>query len=903
MKKIFSALVLLLCIFTGLITFQVDCRALDKESAFRFPVRAYNDGNYRVALRGFNEFLGNFSDDSRVPLIKFWKAEAHLHLKENKDAYDILLKLHRNHPAFKLEKVLHRLAYLGKDLGRQEEIINLVTTEKLQKVPILQNYLIKWRLARNQDQELYSRLSLLPENKLTETAQNFLSHQHRGQVVQNLEAELGRGTWNPSIRRKLSELPSVTRRNLLILGIKKLWNKDDFSTIVNFGGIVPGKWQSPEFKLYYAEAAVKQGKLKLAEKIYRQLVGQAEYKVQVNYSLAWLLYRGGELEQAQKYLEEVNWQKDMGKISVRAERMLGNILLQQHRLAQAQAAYKRAINLSNSPDFKNKVRFWLGWSYFEADMLRDAYQQFSRVKANGQISYVDVYQVRGRTALGLGKYSEAETNYNQALKFSEAPGRTHRIKYELAQTYYEWGKVKTSFNMLLKLSRQDLEKKMVAPVQLALGRTALEVGKTTLAWSVFKSNQDKLLTNYPVEFRYFAGQSALQVNHYEQARTYFDQIVEKFPTSVFSRPAVRMSFRVELAQIDPKNQKQQKRIREKIRQSPPEMRVPMLREWARALLKREVYDKALSLYEEVLLKSNRPSLQAQTISSIVKIYLNQDATRKALNYLDKQLSELPTHPQAAKAVYQLLLDLYEKRQLDKLEKWTERYLTKFPQSQYHGQVYFMQGELQRSANNYVRATKKYRQALDNSVTETLKLRCKYRLGQVYLARRKYNQADNFLRLVARKKPDFVSARELARMQAEAAYEIGKNQKVISLLKQFEQLSSADRLLKAKALFNLAEYEQAKSLLTKLEPPETSELNPARSFWLGQIAFRQGNLSVAEEHWYQTFYLYKEWSGRDRLIYHLIKLAEKQNNTEQAQKMRKRLKQEFPESSYISGSEQ
>jgi len=871
--------------------------ALDREAAFRYPVRAYNDGNYRVAIRGFNQFLGEFPDDSRVNQIRFWKSEAHMQLEDWRKAYDILFSLHEENPVFRQDEVLTRLSFLAEKLDRKGEVMELYSSRSLSRTAKLQNYLIKWLLDRNQPQELYSQLSLIEDGSLTDTAQEFLRDYSRSQTMESVQDRLFRGQWDNQIRQELQLLPEVARRNVLTLGARNLWNNGNHQSLVGLGNNVPENWWSPEFQLYYAEASIKEDELKRAESIYRDLLEQPKYRAETHFSLAWVLYQQGKTEQAREFLEEISWGEVTEPFSAEAVRLLGDIRLESGDTAGAQQSYRIAMKMSDDQSLQNQTRYWLGWALFESGQVRAAYRAFNNVSAEGDIKLSDVYQARGRTALETGRYEQAEENYRQALGFTGDSQKKKVLRYELAQTLYEQGRMEAAFDRLLRLDDEELNPELSTSVDMALARTAFEMGQYNLADSIFRNNESALREQFPREYLYFAGSAAVEIDQLARASALLDELLNEYPDSPFGRTARRMKFQVQLERLDLTDQDQQKRLRQTIEQSPPEIRLSLLRRWAESLIENQLYDQGRALFEEVLTKTNDPAERAGAIDSVVSLELNRDREKQAFEFLESRLKELPSHPSASQAVYRLIRHDYRNEKLNRLDQWIQRFLEQFQQSPYHGHVHFMAGEVARNAGKITDAARHYRKGLEHDPNPEIQARIKFRIAQADVRERRFSEAIPHLETLTDRTLEFVSQSRLNSMLAEAYFETDQPQKALDRLSGKSERTDFDNLILSRIHLDRGNLSRARRYLQQMDPPERSVLHAEKRFVQGKIEQVTGNQEEAETIWYETFYLYPNWSQRDRLIFHLAKLLDGVGKHQEAKKLRQRLENESPTSPY------
>jgi tetratricopeptide (TPR) repeat protein len=488
-------------------------------------------------------------------------------------------------------------------------------------------------------------------------------------------------------------------------------------------------------------------------------------------------------------------------------------------------------------------------------------------------------------------------NYDQALKFADATDRKRTLRYELAQVYYEQGRMQEAFDHLVKLSDQSLPPNLKTSVNMALARTALEVGDPNLSWSVFRNNESALKQQFPREFLYFSGRAALEIDQLARASDRFDSLLAQYPNSPFGRAAVRMSFRVNLQRTDLSDTQQQRRLRRTIEQSPPDMRLSLLADWGNALVEERRFERARSIYDELLFKASDPAMKGEAIDRIVELELTRNQVDRAYRFLDNRWSELPVHPEAAEGVYRVLRHDYEQRNLDRLKKWARRFLDRFEQSPYHGHVYFMMGEIARRADRLDEARDYYARSLQNDPSEPVSIRANYRLGQLLYDKGDYERAVEFLEEVTGRSPDFVSVDELRTMIANAYFEIGRINRAQAMLEAKAQLTDPDRLVLAKIHFRKGEISETENYLGDMSPPERSELRAQKRFWQGRVAYRKDDLEKAENIWYETLYLYSDWDGLDQLMVHLANLLKEQGRTDEAEKLQARLREEFPDSPY------
>ncbi|MFB6356335.1 MAG: tetratricopeptide repeat protein [bacterium] len=894
-----SVLVVSICMAVSLLV-VFPLKAQDRSSAFEFPVKAYNDGNYRVAIRGFNQFIGEYPEDSRISQVRFWKGEAYYQLEELKKAFDTFYKLHKAHPTFKQQDVLIRLAYLADKLGRQQKVIELLSSRLLEKIPEVQNYLVKWRLENNNHSTLASQLSLISKDKLTDSARQFMSQYKRSQLTKDLQNALERGDWSQRIRDKMHRLSVVTRENLIVLAIKRMWDNQEYSKLLQFGDKIPYSWQTPEFKLYMAEAAVELEDFAEAEKRYRELLNQTKFRGQVHFSLAWVLYEQGMTEEPLRLLNNVNWAGLKEPFSAEALRLKGDILLAKGELRKAQDAYRKAIDTSEKSGFINESRYWLAWSYLEAGDVAQAYRMFNQVAAAGNVNLADVYQARGRTALEMGNYKEAEKNYRKALKFSDSEKRNHEVHYELAQTSYERGNYQKAFDLFLELNNEDLPSRLEASVAMGIGRAGLEVGRYQMSWSVLQAHSNVLLEQFPREYRYFAGQAALKTGRHDVALQYFDKLLKKYPDSPFAREGLRLGFRVELSRMGATivDTNSIRRLRKKIQQSPKDMRIQMLEEWATALSEHKYYDHARDRYEEIMEKSSSGATYSHAVNRITDLLLKQEKIGELTTFLESNLESLPQHPQAAEALYRLLRFDYDRRNLKRLRKWTTTFLDHFGSSPYHGHVHFMLGEINRNRDQVDKARDYYRQALQFNPPLAIKNRARYRLAELYMDQSEYKKAIPLLDKLSEVEPDFVKASSLQAMRARAYYETNDYVMARKILEKIEITNDVQRMILVRIYTKQGQYSKAGTILSQMNPEKGSTLAVEQKYYQGLVQYKQGNLEKAETRWYRIMYLYPDWEGTDRTIYRLIKLLNKQDRTGEVKDLKKKLKKEYPDSSYL-----
>ncbi|MGM0380564.1 MAG: tetratricopeptide repeat protein [bacterium] len=895
MKKLIKKLLIIFLVVWALAAFAV--RAESSESAFRFPVRAYNDGNYRVAIQGFEDFVDQFPDHERVPHALFWTGEAHRHLGRTEKAYEIFNKLRRRAPDFQPERVLPRIAYLAEKLDRQEEIMKEITERMLQEVPELQDYLIRWRVNREEKSELASQLSALPPGSLTPTAADFVKHYDRETTLVQLQEKLNSGSWSASIFKQMRGLPEVTRKNLVLAGGRKLFEADEMEQLVDFGTSVPSKWQPPGFLLLYGEAALQEGDLQLAEDLYRDLLQSPDYREEAYFNLAWLLNEQNKKSEALNLLNEIQWQGET-ELNARAFRLKADILLEKNQPSDAIEFYRRATEVAQDPAFRNETRYWLGWSYLEVDMIRQAYDIFNSVRAAGPIRLEDIYQVRGRTALELGKYEEAEHNYRRALDHAVSDDSTVKLRYELAQTYYEGGKLEKAYDLLLQLHEQDLPKRLRSPVKLSLGRAAVEMGKPDLGWSVLRSAEDELVAEFPEEFRYFAGEAALESGQVDRALAYFEELAQKYPESRFVRPALRMGFRAELSRLNAEERNDEENIRGIIEQSPDDLRLLMLQEWARAEKNQKNYDRARKLYEEIMENTEDPGQIGLAVAGIIEIDLQQETPERASEFLELQLQELPEHPRVAGAVYRLINYYYNQRRLEDVKKWSDRYLAKFKTSPDHPRINFILAEIARRENDLKGARANYSRVLEKAESPDLKSRARFRLGELDFQAGNYEKAYNKFKQVFEARPTFITEARLNGLLAESALNFENYRLAKKHLDRIESLEDEQLIFLSRVHFHRDNFEQAGEVLEKLELEEDSPLRPDKMFWKGRVARQRENYEEAENIWYRQLYLYPEWENRDELIFYLADLLRNRGKEEEAESLREKLSSEYPESEYL-----
>ncbi len=772
-----------------------------------------------------------------------------------------------------------------------------ITERLLQEAPELQDYLVRWRIQRDEEAELAAQLGALPPGSLTPTAADFIEHHQQETTVIDLQQRLNQGEWSADIFRQMRGLPSVTRRNLILAAGRELFTAGKRQELVDFGTSVPSDWQSPGFLLLYGEATLQIDDYSLAEDIYRELLEVPDYRKEARFNLAWLLNEQEEKSEALELLQELDWQQRT-ELDARALRLQGDLLLQKQRPSDAIDFYRRAVERGEEPVFRNETRYWLGWSYLEVDMIQRAYEIFNKVRAAGNIRLSEIYQVRGRTSLELGKYDEAEHNYRRALDHVQAENSRLELQYELAQTYYEWGRLEEAYDLLLELHEKELPSRLAPPVRLSLGRAAVEVGKPELGWSVLRSAENELITEFPEEFRYFAGEAALEAGHIDRALEYFNQLSRQFPDSRFVRPALRMGFRAELARLDEEELEDEENIREIIRQSPADLRPEMLREWARMEKNRESFARARELYKELLEEVEDPSQVGIALDGIIAIDLQKDRPERAGDFLELRLEELPDHPRVAGAVYRLINHYYNIRELSMVRDWTQLYLEKFETSPEHPRVFFILAELERQEGNRQQAREKYSQAYEQTDSLELEARALFRLGELHLGDGNYEEAYDNFSAVKEITPGFISADRLEGLLAEAALGFENYQLAGSHLEAIEQLEEEQLLYLGRVEYERENYEQANKILADLELAEDSPLLPDKLFWQGRVARKLNNYERAEDLWYRQLYLYPEWEDRDELIFYLADLLLELGETEEAESLKDKLAREYPDSEYL-----
>ncbi|GEM_PF-6240775 len=873
----------------------------ERESAFRFPIRAFNDGNYRIAVRGFRRFINSYPDDERLPQAQMWKAEALLHLEDYERSFDLLLRLHQENPGFEPGLVLHRLAYLADQLGRESAVIDLLTTENLENRPVLQNFLIKWKWARGEVDSLVSRFLLLDAGELTESAQRLLAQHELDRETQELKDDLAAGRWTPEIRDNLGELPPGLRQNLLTLAARELWEQERPEDLLRLTERVPSRWQSAEMALFRAESALATGEYQVAEDNYRFLQDAGQYVAQATYGLAWIKYDRDQLSEAYTLLEEVDWPEVGGELAAGASRLKGKAYMTDGRFEEATSAYQDAVDFSTDEGFINETRYWLGWNYYQQGQVEAAYETFMQVQSSEKIPVDELYRIRGRTAMELGDYDTALSAYERALETVPDGEARNKTEYELAQLYYETGQVAESFDLLLELSRRELTAELEPAVNFALGRSALEMGRYTLAWSVFRNYETVLEQQFPVEFAYFTGEAAYRAGQYERARRYYDRVAADFPESAFASAARRMSFRTELEDLDPESDEQVQRIRKKIEASPAAEQADMTQGWAESLFELGELEEAEKIYRELPEMTDDPIIVAEAINQVVDIRLQFNQPLEALVYLEENLEPVAGHEHLVTGFYRLLSGLYNFREIDELLEWGPKFIELYETSRYHGEVHFMLGEGKRLYDQLQQAAESYEKSIEKAVRTNIKLRAQFRLAQVSLELENYEKAESLLGEVSEAQPDFVTADEIKSLQAEVAYGREDFSLARQLIEEIESPAPADQLLSARLFYHGGEYSRANSVLEEMETPAAADLQAQLYFWKGRVARELNDYEDAEEYWYHVYYVYEDWQEREKVIYELKGLAEELGEESEAERLRQLLEEEYPESPLLGSS--
>ncbi len=880
MKILFKKLSLLIVIAIALGILVPTVLWAERDGTLDFSIRAYNAGNYSMAVRGFEKFLEDYPGDSASPRVMFWRAEGLRQLDEEKRAYRQLLNLYQNYPEFEPRMVVHRLAYLATGLQQQEKIIDLLTAELMEQKPVLQNYLISWLWEAGELDRLAAKLLLLPRQSLTENSKKFLARQQLDDKTSMLIEQLLSGEFDSTTEQELQKLAKPIRKSLLNVVAKNLWEDNQPEILLEIANKFPVEWQSLEFKFYLAEAAVAAENWDQAKQLYSQLHELSRYQAETTFGLAWVLDQHGETGAARELLEQKDW-SDQGKIGAEASRLLGNLALEVGDYGAAVRALRRAIVLVEDEKFLNDLRYWLGWSHYRLGDYSEAWRVLEMAAPGEEIDGSQLARIRGRVALQLENIDEAAKHYLQALEGPLEIDERQRVKYDLGQIYYQTGEIKQAFEIFLELSREPPIKSLEPAVNFSLGRTALEQGRANLAWSVFSFYADRLEELLGPEFLYFAGEAALQVGQPGQARDYFERISRDHPESEFVEAAKILGFRAELDQLDPADIGQLEKISKKIEQAPQERRPQMLKSWGEALFDLAEYKSARQRFEQLLEQQPELELQAQAEGWIIQTYIAEADYQTAREEF-LALTDRPHESELFRPAYTLINRLYMKRQIESLEELIAHYLDIFVTTPMDAEIYFIRAEVVRSEDRLDEALEDYKKSYQlGSRRPRLQQRAGFRLGQFKLLSGDYERALDYLKDLAEVTPDFLDDDQLNSLLVEALIGIEAYEQAFKYLEKIEQPGITEELFEAQINYGLGRFDQALEQLEHLQPPATSVVAPLKYLWLGKTARELGDYELAEESWFRIIYLYEGWEEYEKVVDKLVDLLEKLGRQEEA----------------------
>ena len=255
--------------------------------------------------------------------------------------------------------------------------------------------------------------------------------------------------------------------------------------------------------------AQKEGKLKVAEKLYKEILDVQPNNLDSNNNLGVILEHFDKIEEAEKhYKKAIEIKPDIAEIhanlggilaklnkfkeaekyykkaiklkpnSAKAHNNLGGVLLKLNKFEEAEINYKKAIELKpDFPEAYNNLAVVLK-RIFKIEESEKYYKKAIELKPN----FADAYMNLGNIQKELNKFEEAETNYNKAIELNPK-----NINY-----YYHFGLLK-SFN--------NEGKKLFQLNELYLDQTLTAEERSALCFTLGKASEE--LNQFEKSFKYY----------------------------------------------------------------------------------------------------------------------------------------------------------------------------------------------------------------------------------------------------------------------------------------------------------------------------------------------------------------------------------------------------------------
>lgn len=882
---------LLLCLLlvSGLIIVSPLDANEERDRALRFPVKAYNNGKFSLAIEGFKEFLQKFPDDSKVPRVRRWLAYSYQKTGRKEKALPLLIDSFKNRPSM---ETLESLANLAKELGRTDRILSLLNRDILEKYPGSQKYYIDWRIARNEVDQARNTLRRIPEDKLSDEANRFLNQVEMRESLVKIRDQISTGDWSTSYTTQLegSEVASSSIKNWVENGVNQLWDEEKYNEIQSLTDRIPGKWISPAVRLYKAESLVKSIEesedgqstngsrvgtiLDQAASEYQSLIDDSSYIQEARYGLAWITYRRGNYNASLKHLRQLT-RTDLEDQSLNGEVYL--LKARNHRslgeLDQAKSDYRRVVNNFSDSVKIQEVRLELANTLYELGNIDEAQQIIQEVDSQQLEAQSDYYELRAELADKQGDLSRASDLLKNALDATDVPEKQNRLNYRLAKNLYSQGKVQEAFDNFQTVYNNSPSSDLIGPLALAMVRTSVDLERYEEALRVINERKKLLKNSYPVQYLYFSGVSNFQIGNYRESSQLFSEIVNRHGDSKYVKASRAYKFRARLEFAKLSNRNVQNELKRTIRPLPGRYQRELKWTWANRLYKDGNYELARSLYKQLLNSDVAVRKKAQSAGRLIDIAVEQDRSEQVYTLYEDHRDKLYDHPKGKSAVYKIMTQAYEDEKDQLAENIARSYLENFDVEEKMRDVNFILAEVSRLQGKNPQAIETYREVIELSDQDDRKKRLSnYRLGLLSYEQGSYQRSVEMLEQFTSDPPEYVDVGVVH----------------LILTESYQKLNQPD---------------QSMSSLSKLKTIEDSplselEINAREMFLEGLIQLDEGNAESAKETWYEVLFRYSDWENLDQVLYHLQHVLSELNEPDEADKIRKRLKDNFPDSPYL-----
>jgi tetratricopeptide (TPR) repeat protein len=519
----------------------------ERDRTLRTAVKAYNAGNYSLAIKGFESVLQKFPEDPERYKIKKWLAFSYVQAGDKPKAFSLLKEAFReNSSADSSAKVFKHLIKLAKDLDKLDEISDVF---------------------------------------------QLLKGQSKLFVVRK---KIQQGYWNKTLKQEIERLgiESSTLEIWINRGVQTLWNNRDYQGILSFLETIPDRLETKKVRLYFADsylkllsrdmsdtpATVSRKTLSDIKDIYRSLTSDERYQNQARYALGWIYYQEGNFRQSQSQLARIVAPVEPPGLHSQVIFLKANNYRELKDYQKAVIHYKKALRRLDIVKQVHRARLGLSYSLSRLGHNSLAREFVNLVDVDHISSPIYYHELQADVLTGLNQHASSLDHLREALtlvesdndhttscftvfiagkksrklspsdrKNSEQPqdSRTsnarlseechanlrwssrHKseiLRYRIGKNLYAIGKLDKAYEQFESLYQNSPPESIVRPLSLALVRTAVELNQYEKAIALLNKTRRTVGKNYPYQYWYFGGVSKLRMGDYQGAYDSFREL-------------------------------------------------------------------------------------------------------------------------------------------------------------------------------------------------------------------------------------------------------------------------------------------------------------------------------------------------------------------------------------------